>query len=117
MTVSKKRKQQLLLYLENIRNIKFSKGSLAKCFRRNHISLCCLQKSMTNKSETQVNLKKKFNRVEDLAYASRNVNCDFLFTPAESGWQNQRSFKDYIQRIDEELKDVAHPVLICLDNY
>ena len=38
----------------------------------------------------------------DLANA-RTVNGDFLITQTESGWQNQRSFKDHIQRIDEKL--------------
>ena len=57
--------------------------------------------------KTQVILKEKFTRMEDLAYNSRTVNDDFLFTQTKSGWQNQHSFKDYIQRIDEELKDVA----------
>ena len=55
--------------------------------------------------------------MEHLAYASEIVNGDFLFTQTESGWQKQRSFKDYIQRIDEELKDIAHLVFIFLDNY
>ena len=67
--------------------------------------------------KTQVILKEKFTQIGDLAYASRTVNGDFLFTQNESGWQNQRSFKGYIQRIDEELKDVARPVFVFLDNY
>ena len=70
--------------------------------------------------------------MEDLAYDSGTVNCNFLFTQTEPEWQNQSSFKDYIQRIDEELKDVAShiqrideelkdvariSVFIFLDNY
>ena len=51
----------------------------------------------------------------DFGYASRTVNDDFLITKTESGYQNQCSFEDYIQRINEEW--IAHPVFIFLGNH
>ena len=62
-------------------------------------------------------MKAKFTRMEDFAYASDIVNGDFLFTQNESGWRKQRSFKDYIQRFDEEFKDVSSPIFIFLNNH
>ena len=47
--------------------------------------------------KNQVLLKEKFTWMEDLAVASGTINGDFLFTQTKSGWEIQRSFKDYIQ--------------------
>ena len=57
--------------------------------------------------KTQVILKEKFTRMEDLANASGTVNGDFQYTQTEPEWQKWHFFKDCIQRTVEKLKNVA----------
>lgn len=84
---------------------------------KENITVCYCFGANGSMLKSQVILKEKFNRMEEIAYASGSVNGNFLFTQTESGWQTKRSFEAYIHRIDLELKDVERPIFIFMDNH
>ncbi|KAG5677524.1 hypothetical protein PVAND_007279 [Polypedilum vanderplanki] len=67
----------------------------------------------------QIIFNKAFSKIEDVSYAAGELRTKFLFSQTEKGWQNKESFKNYIEKLDEELNNrkIERPVIFFFDGH